>query len=457
MTTTMARTQICMLTAIVVMSLAAWGQATKAADVGPAENLRRTHVVRVFEANRDAVVNVNTTQVIRQRMGGMQNDPFFRRFFNIPDRQFKRTSLGSGFIVHAEGFIVTNAHVVDGADEIDVILASGKHLAAKVLALDATHDLAVLKVVPPAGVKLSVVELGDSSDLIIGEPVVTIGNPLGYEHTVTAGIVSAVNRELEVTAEWKLEGLIQTDASINPGNSGGPLLNAYGQVIGVNSAIRGDAQNIGFAIPVARLRSLIPELLAPVQLAGIDAGGSLVEERRVEPPAKVVSTVRWRANGEKGPGVVVERINGVAVGNIVEASVELLRGCQVGQKIVIETAGQVVSVVPRKAPLSDGQRLAQAMLGIAVKPISGATAQRQGVGQGALLIEAVERKGPGQAAGLEAGDLLVHLGRFRITKLEDLAAVLSGAQGGAAADVLIVRNGQLGRVRVTLRGGSGML
>src|SRR5687767_4342679 len=128
-------------------------------------NLRRTFVVDVFEAHRDAVVNVNTTQVVRQRLGMFENDPFFRPFY----RDVKRTSLGSGFIVHAEGYIVTNAHVVDGAEEIEVILATGQHLPATVLASDTRQDLAVLKVNPPEDVKLKPVMLGDSSDLIIGE------------------------------------------------------------------------------------------------------------------------------------------------------------------------------------------------------------------------------------------------------------------------------------------------
>ena len=164
--------------------------------------------------------------------------------------------------------------------------------------------------------------LGDSSDLMIGEPAIAIGNPLGYSHSVSTGIVSALHRDLKDNAGHVTMGnVIQTDAAINPGNSGGPLLNAYGQVIGINTAIRSDAQNIGFAIPVNRLRDLIPELMNPALLNKMDIPFRLTEECEITPPAHIVSRV---LTVEKTPRVVTA-IDSVPVTDIVQASDLLLR------------------------------------------------------------------------------------------------------------------------------------
>src|SRR5690606_783552 len=149
-------------------------------------------------------------------------------------------SVGSGFVLHAAGYIVTNAHVVARTAERHVIFADGSEYDAQVVAIDEPHDLAILKI-DPADRDLKPTPLGTSDDLMVGETVIAIGNPFGYQHTVTAGVVSALGRTLPVTEQHSLKGLIQTDASINPGNSGGPLLNVLGQLVGINTAIRADA------------------------------------------------------------------------------------------------------------------------------------------------------------------------------------------------------------------------
>jgi serine protease Do len=174
-------------------------------------------------------------------------------------QEYRRTSIGSGFVLHPDGYIVTNAHVVARTTDRKAIFADGSEYDAQLLAIDTNRDLAVLKI--SADHSLPALALGRSDDLMIGETVIAIGNPLGYQHTVTAGIVSAVNRDLEFGPDQTFKGLLQTDASINPGNSGGPLLNVLGELIGINTAVRSDAQNIGFAIPVDQLRELLPELL----------------------------------------------------------------------------------------------------------------------------------------------------------------------------------------------------
>jgi serine protease Do len=231
------------------------------ADPPESVNLRKTVIVEVVAKTKDAVVNISTTKMIRERVSPFGQDPFFRQFDVGPMERFSANSLGSGFIVHRDGYVVTNNHVIDHARQISVELDDGRKLPAQLISADPEADLAVLRISDKK--PFPAIELGDSADLMIGEPAIAIGNPLGYSHSVSSGIVSALHRDLEdEQAQEKLKNLIQTDAAINPGNSGGPLLNAYGQVVGINTAIRSDAQNIGFAIPVNRLRDLIPELMS---------------------------------------------------------------------------------------------------------------------------------------------------------------------------------------------------
>jgi Do/DeqQ family serine protease len=209
-------------------------------------------IVNVVEVAAPAVVNIETTRSV-----AVQVDPFtqyfFERFFglNIPEYQTK--GLGSGFIFHEDGYVLTNYHVIEKAKEITVTLANGKKYDAELVGGDSDLDLAIIKL--KTDEKLPILELGDSDKVKIGEWVIAIGNPLGLQNTVTVGVLSATNRNIakpEGTGSYY--GLLQTDASINPGNSGGPLLNIHGEVIGINTAIAVDPElgnvNIGFAIPV---------------------------------------------------------------------------------------------------------------------------------------------------------------------------------------------------------------
>src|SRR5208282_5981322 len=228
--------------------------------------------------------NISTTKIIHRWVSPFGNDPFFQQFGQIED--VPANSLGSGFIIHPDGYVVTNNHVIDRATEITVELDDGRKLPAELISTDSEADLALLKISDKH--PFPALALGDSSDLMIGEPAIAIGNPFGYSHSVSTGIVSALHRDLkDVENKESLANLIQTDAAINPGNSGGPLLNAYGQVIGINTAIRSDAQNIGFAIPVNRLRDLIPELMSPPEVLKLDIPLKLKERRTLSPPANI--------------------------------------------------------------------------------------------------------------------------------------------------------------------------
>lgn len=439
---------------VTAMLLCAAASAHAQSDAPP--NLRLTPVARVFAENRDAVVNVNTTTTVRQSIGPFDNDPFFRRFFKPMERDVKRMSLGSGFIIHADGYVVTNAHVVLGADRVQINLADGTTLEARVLAADTEHDLAVLKVTPPKDHPLRAVRLGDSGDLMIGEPAIAIGNPLGYHNSVTSGIVSAVNRPLDLGNDQPMLGLIQTDASINPGNSGGPLLNAYGQVIGINTAIRGDAQNIGFAIPVNHLRDLIPDLLDPLAIGRVELAGHLVEHRIVTPPSTVRTAVEWvpapgSKDGRAQPPIIVTEINGKPVANIVDACVALL-SIQPGEKVVFSGKNNRAEVLAATPRITDAQRLAQQSLGLTPRDITPADRAQWKLGDAAgAVVDAVERNGPAHNAGLQVGDVLVQVGRYRIQSLKDLTGVLSGSKGGERADLFLLREARLHRTRLTLR------
>jgi len=226
--------------------------------------VRRSLVVEATEHLSPAVVNISAEQtVVQQSPFRGQPDPFFdqffRDFFDSRPRRSTRTSLGSGFIVNADGTILTNSHVIMRGAKVTVTLVDGREFEAKLVGADADSDLAVLRI--SAGEPLPTAPLGTSSDLLIGETVIAIGNPFGLSHTVTTGVVSATGRSLH-GEDRTYTDYVQTDASINPGNSGGPLSNIRGEVIGVNAAIYGKAQGIGFAIPIDRAKRVLRELVS---------------------------------------------------------------------------------------------------------------------------------------------------------------------------------------------------
>ncbi len=213
------------------------------------------------DAAAPAVVNIYTTKVIKRRSHPFFDDPLFRRFFGNPGapRQQRQTSLGSGVIISAEGYILTNNHVIDGSDEILAAIADGRAVRATVVGTDPETDLAVLKVDLH---DLPSITIGHSEQLRVGDVVLAIGNPFGVGQTVTQGIISATGRShLGIST---FENFIQTDAAINPGNSGGALINAYGELIGINTAIfsrSGGSQGIGFAIPVSLVKNVMKQII----------------------------------------------------------------------------------------------------------------------------------------------------------------------------------------------------
>jgi len=228
---------------------------------------RESPVVRAVRKVGPAVVNISSSYEVRKRanpFSGFGMDPFFEEFFkDFFDPRFERhqqsTSLGSGVIIDGKrGYILTNAHVIARSGNIKVVLKDEREFEAKIVGADPDSDLAVLQIDSPD--RLPAVEMGRSDDLMIGETVIAIGNPFGFSHTVTTGVISAVDRSIRADERVYLD-FIQIDASINPGNSGGPLLNINGDLIGINTAIYAKAQGIGFAIPINKAKKIISDLI----------------------------------------------------------------------------------------------------------------------------------------------------------------------------------------------------
>jgi len=236
-------------------------------DVGAApDSLRESAVVRAVRKVSPAVVNISTAYETRARANPFAGfgSPFFDEFFKDfldprLERRREHTSLGSGVIIDGErGLILTNAHVIQRSGAIKVVLQDEREYEARIIGADPDSDLAVLKIDPRE--KLPSIPMGNSDDLMIGETVIAIGNPFGFSHTVTTGVISALNRSIR-TDERVFQDFIQIDASINPGNSGGPLLNINGELIGINTAIYAKAQGIGFAIPIGKARRTVADLI----------------------------------------------------------------------------------------------------------------------------------------------------------------------------------------------------
>jgi len=248
-----------------------------------------------------------------------------------------------------------------------------------------------------------------------------------------------------------LGDLIQTDAAINPGNSGGPLLNAYGQVIGINTAIRGDAQNIGFAIQVNRLRDLIPSLMNPAQVTKVDVPVKLKEERKLSPPAKVQCSVHLAGVDQDGPRVPIAKINGHPPGNIVDAYVQLLK-VKADEVVKVEFATEKpVTFTAKSVAPPDAIAQARRRLGITVEPLTPLMAEKYGMPvEDGMLVKEVLKDTPAARAGLRPGDVITGLGNYRVETLKDFATLLQYLPQSGRVRVEVVRGNQQGGLMLRL-------
>jgi len=306
-----------------------------------------------------AVVRIDTTEQVSTSLDPFFNDPFFRQFFGyqfrVPEQPKVSTGLGSGFIVSADGYILTNEHVISSADKIEVTLAGrSESYPARKIGADHDLDLAVLKI--DAGDNLPTVPLGNSDSIRVGDWAIAIGNPYGLDHTVTVGVISAKGRPVTVQ-DRQYRNLLQTDASINPGNSGGPLLNLKGEVIGINTAVNAQAQGIGFAIPSSTVQAVFNELVNKGKVTHPWLGvylQTVTEEMaqylglQSQSGALVAQVVEGSPAAKAGlrRGDVIISYNGCNVANPSELT-DLVSGTAVGSQVEIQYIrdGQTKTVV----------------------------------------------------------------------------------------------------------------
>ncbi|BCL38378.1 serine protease [Nostoc sp. MS1] len=301
-----------------------------------------------------AVVRIDTERTITRRVDPFMEDPFFRRFFGegfqgqLPSEQLR--GLGSGFIIDKSGLILTNAHVVDKADRVTVRLKDGRSFEGTVQGIDEVTDLAVVKI--NAGNSLPVAPLGSSNSVQVGDWAIAVGNPLGFDNTVTLGIVSTLKRSsAQVGITDKRLDFIQTDAAINPGNSGGPLLNDKGEVIGINTAIRADAMGIGFAIPIDKAKAIAVQLQRDGKVAHPYLGVQM---------ATLTPELAQQNNNDPNSAFAIPEVNGVLVIRVVPNSPAASAGIRRGD-VILQVDGQAITSAEQLQNVVENSRLGQAL------------------------------------------------------------------------------------------------
>jgi len=397
---------------------------------GPIQSARHTSVVDVVKRASPAVVNISTRQVSRRERSPFRShtadpsfDEFFRDFFDPRyGRRQVRHSLGSGVIIDSAGHMLTNEHVIISAGKINVTLMDGRRIEAELIGADAESDLAVLRLAGRG--KMPFIPIGNSDNILVGEPSIAIGNPFGLGHTVTVGVISATHRTIH-TPERLYYDFIQTDTSINPGNSGGPLLNADGELIGINSAIYQKARGIGFAIPINRAKSVVNDL---IRYGEVHVGWLGVQVRDLTammarnlgyagPGGVVISLIM-----EDGPaydgglkyGDVIEQIDGIPV-QTKEKFKYAVRRLPVGKAVQLKVSRKktrsLVRVRTQEFPLEMAEEVARYMLGIRVV--------RSPTGVPGVMVERVISGTPAERIGIRAGDIILKLNNDRIKDVRE--------------------------------------
>jgi serine protease Do len=436
-----------------------------------AANPRRSPVVEAVDKVRPAVVNIQSERPVKT--------PAAADLFTPSPSRRHISGMGTGVVIDPRGYIITNYHVVEEVSSIRVRLSDGSTFNAAVVARDREVDLALLKI--DAGRRLPTVPLGTARDLMVGETVIAIGNAYGYEHTVTVGVVSAVNRDVTLNKEMSYKALIQTDASINPGNSGGPLLNVNGEMVGVNVAIRAGAQGISFAIPVDTVIRAAAEMLSVQKRRGLwhglvcrdrlTAGDSelqlqsaraepAVDREKAEPPP-------WKRE------LVVERVDagspaaraGLQAGDVVIRAAGEGVACSLDleRALLDHTAGERLPlVVLHKGERQQRELVLQAVdngpagpadlvwrkLGLRLEPVNAElVAQVSPQLHGGLVVADLSANGVAERSGIQRGDILVGLHLWEALSVDNVAFVLTHPDRASFTPLsfYIVRAGQIRR------------
>jgi serine protease Do len=413
------------------------------------------------------VVNIRTVKTIKG--GGpvfrhFQRDPrepdhpfrdFFDRFFgDETQKEFKQPSLGSGFIIDKKGFVVTNNHVIEGADQIKVKLDDESEFDAEVVGRDPSTDLAVLKV--KADRDLPAVKLGNSDDLKIGQWVVAIGSPFGLERTVTAGIVSAKGR---VIGSGPYDDFIQTDASINPGNSGGPLINMRGEVVGINTAIVASGQGIGFAIPINMAKDVITQLQSEGEVTrgwlGVaiqDLSPEMAEYYGIESKKGVFVADVFEGDPADKAGIrpkdIILEVNGKKVDSSRQLTA-MIAGLGVGDSADIKILRDgkkkdvKVNIAKRDDDKIAGKQPSQPKedaLGIQVAGITPEIAQRFNLSESkGVIVMKVDPESKAAEADIRQGDIIKEINHINIESLSDYKSTLEKIESGDPVNIFIWR------------------
>jgi len=415
---------------------------------GAAEHAAKTVDLPSFadlaDVVRPAVVNVSTVSTVKvpdDHFGffGPGQNPFgdMRRFFDNknPDREMKQSGLGSGFIFDREGYIITNSHVVEKAEEIKVRLSDGREFAAKVVGRDAKTDLALIKISSQFK-DLPVLVLGDSKKARVGDWVLAVGNPFGLEHSVTHGIISATGR---VIGAGPYDDFLQTDAAINPGNSGGPLINMQGEVIGITSIMISGGQGVGFAIPSSTAKDVVAQLRAKGKVVRGWLGVTIQQVTPEiaesfglkEPKGALVSDV---AKGGPAEAAGIQRGDVILSfdGQDIAASTDLPRivaGTPVGKEVKIRlvrdgksiTKTAKIKELAEEGPAAPGEgATSEGILGMKIEDLTPDMQKELGIAEKeGVLVTAVQPGSPADDAGIEPGDLIKEVNRKPVRTVRD--------------------------------------
>ncbi|WP_373049269.1 DegQ family serine endoprotease [Vulgatibacter sp.] len=426
---------------------------------------------------KPAVVSVSTSSVVRRRRGVDPFEEFFRPYMGNDPRNGQSRVVprgqGSGFVIHESGLVLTNNHVIDGADRIDVKLADGREFEGKVVGRDPKTDVALLRLENARN--LPTVYLGDSDKADVGDWVVAIGNPFGLSHSVSVGIVSAKERFI---GAGPYDDFIQTDAAINPGNSGGPLFNARGEVIGINTAIAAHGQGIGFAVPINLVKVLVPQLEETGTVARGWLGVAIQDltpelARSLKLPQKskgaLIADVVAGGPAERAGlqhGDLVVSVDGREIDDYAQLSrtiallppgkairLGVLRdGKRTDVDVAVAARDDQGRVLDAKAERRDGPGSEAGPLGISVREVTPEVARSMRLARPmGVLVAGVASDGPAARAGINEGDLILEVNRRPVRSLRDwrdlVGSVSAGEmvllrlQRGESAIYVAVRNG----------------